>query len=883
VEVERVRFSWRVAGQGTGRRQTAYQLLVGHADEEPPGGAELVWDSGRVESEDASDAAYAGPRLGTAQRYWWKVRVWDETGQPSPYSAPAAFETALGADQWEAVLIGLGPDDKPYEPPSGHGPVDPVLLGMKPAPYLRCAFVLDEAVRRARLYATALGTYQLSVNGHRAGDRVLAPGWTDYAKRMLYQAYDVTGLLTRGENVVAAVVADGWACGFYGEDPKRPGGHYARDPQLLLQLEMTLADGSRRRVVTDHDWKTSTGAVVYADLLMGERREHQREPQGWDRPGYDASGWRGVSCGELGQARLVADPGPAVRVTEEVPARQVTRGPSGELVVDFGQNLTGWCRLVVDQPEGTDIRVRHGEVLSGDGSLYVDNLGTARQADSYTAAGGRQVFEPRFSFHGFRYAEITGLSGDLGPGAVTACAVGSDIPRTGSFECSAAEVNRLFANIDWSQRDNFLSIPTDCPQRNERLGWLGDAQIFVRTAAYNRDVASFFAKWLDDVTDAQLPSGAFPDFAPLLGDHRPGAPAWGDAGVIVPWTIYKMYGDRGILERELGAMTAWMDFLDAANPDRLRARGLGNNYGDWLAPKGDLTPRGLLATAYWAYDATLMAEVARVLGHPDQAARYDELGRQVRQAFVRHYVDEAGRLMGDTQTGYVLALHMGLVGEDLRPVLAAHLVEAIAREEWHLSTGFVGVGYLLPVLSSTGHNDVAYRLLEQRSFPSWLYAVDRGATTIWERWDGWTEERGFQSPRMNSFNHYCLGSVGEWLYRFVLGIELAPGAAGFSRLVLRPYPGGSVSFARGSFRSVRGEIATSWALDRGRFTFSVQVPPNVQARVCIPSAEPSAVRDGGGRGPTRVEDYPGETGQREAVFEVGSGEYSFSGAALSGH
>jgi alpha-L-rhamnosidase len=412
---------------------------------------------------------------------------------------------------------------------------------------------------------------------------------------------------------------------------------------------------------------------------------------------------------------------------------------------------------------------------------------------------------------------------------------------------------------------------------------LGDAQIFVRTAAYNRNVASFFAKWLDDVTDAQLPSGAFPDFAPLLGHNRPGAPAWGDAGIIVPWTIYKMYGDRGILERCFPAMTAWMEFLEAANPGRLRAWGLGNNYGDWLAPKGDRTPRVLLATAYWAYDATLMAEVAGVLGHPEMAARYEELGQQVREAFARHFVDGAARLTGDTQTGYVLALHMGLVGEHLRPALAAHLVEAIAREDWHLSTGFVGVGYLLPVLSSTGHNDVAYRLLEQRSFPSWLYTVDRGATTIWERWDGWTEERGFQSPRMNSFNHYSLGSVGEWLYRFVLGIELAPGAAGFNRLVLRPHPGGSLSFARGSFRSVRGEIATSWALESGRFTFSVRVPSNVQASVRVPSAEPSAVVDGAGRGPTRVENYPGETGQREAVFEIGPGEYSFSGNALSGH
>ncbi len=446
---------------------------------------------------------------------------------------------------------------------------------MKPAPYFRCAFFLDKVVRRARLYATALGTYQVSINGHAVGDAVLAPGWTDYAKRMLYQTYDVTGLLTPGENVVAAIVADGWACSFYGEDPKHPGAHYAGEPQLLLQLEMTFTDGSERRLVTNDEWRSSTGTVVYADLIMGERREHDREPEGWDRPGYDASGWRGVSCGEAEHCLLVADPGPPVRVTEDLPPRRMDRGPAGELVVDFGQNLTGWCRLTVEEPLGTDIRVRHGEVLGPDGGLYVDNLGTARQADSYTTVGGRQVLEPRFTFHGFRYAEITGLSGDLGAGAITACAVGSDIPRTGYFECSQADVNRLFANIDWGQRDNFLSIPTDCPQRNERLGWLGDAQIFVRTAAYNRDVASFFSKWLDDVTDAQLPSGAFPDFAPLLGHNRPGAPAWGDAGVVVPWTIYKMYGDRGLLERKFEAMTAWMDFLSCRQPRPVAGPGLG--------------------------------------------------------------------------------------------------------------------------------------------------------------------------------------------------------------------------------------------------------------------------------------------------------------------
>jgi alpha-L-rhamnosidase len=879
VEPERARFSWRVTGTGGGLRQTAYQVQVGldGADFGTDNGP--VWDSGRVVEESSADIAYGGPPLAPARRYRWTARVWDEAGRPGPWGPGTTFETALdpGTGWRDCSWIGLGPGPVATDPPAGDGPVDAVARAMRPAPYFRRVFSLDGEIGSARLYATALGIYQFWLNGDRVGDSALAPGWTDYGQRLLYQTYDVTELLVEGDNAMGAIVADGWACGFYGFDAKRAGAHYSSDPRLLAQLVVTLTDGREHRFVTDDRWASTVGGTVHADLLMGERRDGLREPRGWDRPGYDARSWQGVTCRERGPVPLRADPGPPVRVSEEVPAQSVGRAPGGELIVDFGQNLAGWARLNIDEPAGTVVRVRHGEVLSEDGSLYVYNLRTARQTDIFTTAGGREVLEPRFTFHGFRYAEISGLTGDLAPGDATACVVHSDTPRTGSFECSSSAVNRLYANIDWGQRSNFISIPTDCPQRDERLGWLGDAQVFVRTAAYNRDVASFFSKWLDDVTDAQLPSGAFSDFAPRLGHDWGGAPAWADAGVIVPWTIYKMYGDRGVLERNFAFMEAWARFLAANNPDKLWTQQLGNNYGDWLAPKADLTPRHLLATAYWAYDATLMAEIASAIGRWREAAEYQQLARQVREAFNRAYVRPGGRLWPETQTAYVLALHMGLVPDEVRAEAAAHLVEAIAREDWHLSTGFVGVGYLLPVLSSNGYSDVAYRLLEQRSFPSWQYSIDRGATTIWERWDGWTEENGFQTPEMNSFNHYSLGSVGEWLYRFVLGIELAPGAVGFDRVVIRPHPGGSLSYARGSFASVRGKISTAWARDRGRFTLDVELPPNVQASVRVPSARPGEVVDGHGRGPAAVAGYPGAIGQEEAVFEVGPGSHSFSG------
>ena len=402
---------------------------------------------------------------------------------------------------------------------------------------------------------------------------------------------------------------------------------------------------------------------------------------------------------------------------------------------------------------------------------------------------GEEVYEPRFTFHGFRYVEVTGYPGEPPPGAITGRVVHSATPPSGSFECSSSLVNKLQENIVWGQRGNFLSVPTDCPQRDERLGWMGDAQVFVRTASFNMDVAAFFEKWMVDVEDAQSPEGAFPDVAPLLRgseliDLRWGAPAWGDAGVIVPWTIYRTYGDTRIVERHYDAMARWMEYLHEANPDLIRKNRMGNNYGDWLSPKGDHTPKPLLATAYWAYDAKLMAEMAEATGRNEDARKYRDLNERIKAAFQEAYVSPDGRIEGDTQTCYLLALHMDLLPEDLRSAAAEHLVRTIEREDWHLSTGFVGVGYLCPVLTEAGYTDVAYRLLENETYPSWGYTIKNGATTIWERWDGWTEENGFQSPNMNSFNHYSLGSVGEWLYRYVAGIDF--GAPGYGRIVIRP-------------------------------------------------------------------------------------------------
>jgi alpha-L-rhamnosidase len=876
VAPDRVRLSWVLEGTGGDRAQRGYQVRVAPDEVRLAAGQDLCWDSGRVDSGEPADIPYAGRPLSPGQRYAWAVRVWDEQQAASAWSAPASFEVELDpASGWRASWIGLGRIRPAFRPPSG--PADPVARAMLPVPHLRRAFGVDRPVASARLYVTARGLYEARLNGSKVGGAVLTPGWTDYAQRIQYQTYDVTSLLRPGENVLGALLGDGWYCGFIGFDAKRPAAIYGTAPEFLAQLIIGFDDGTDQWVVTDGRWQGEFGAIRHADLLMGERHDLALEPLGWDAPGFDATDWRTVKSKEPDDARLVADPGPAIRVTAELAPRRITRDPAGRHIVDFGQNLVGWVRARVSGPGGACVRIRHGEALAADGSLYTENLRTARQTDEYLTPGGPRVLEPRFTLHGFRYAEISGYPGDPDPADLTAAVVHSDIEAAGAFECSEGWLNRLFANIDWGQRGNFISVPTDCPQRDERIGWLGDAQVFARTACYNRDVAAFFAKWLDDVADAQLPSGAFSDIAPRLSTDFAGAPAWGDAGVIVPWLLYRMYGDRGSLQRHFGAMTAWMDFLDRGNPDYLRRRDLGNSYNDWLAPGADLTPPELLATAYWAYDAALMAEIADAIGRPGDAAGYRALASKIRAAFAEAFVSADGQVASGTQTAYALALHMQLLPEDLREAAAGHLAATVAAADWHLTTGFVGVGYLLPALSSNGHTSVAYRLLEQDGLPSWRYMLANGATTIWERWDGWTTEHGFQSPGMNSFNHYALGSVGEWLYRFVLGIELAPGAAGFDRLILRPHPGGSLSRAAGSYRSVRGRISSQWERSDGRFTFRVELPPNVTASVRVPSSAAGEVRDASGRPPAAVADYPGALGVREAVFEVGSGAHEFTG------
>lgn len=852
IGAESPRLSWVLVSDKRGEKQTAYQILVASSIKLLDSGTGDLWDSGKVSSDESSQIEYAGKTLLSRELCFWKVRVWDRTGRRGAWSSVARWQMGLLApSDWAAEWIAPG------NPP--HSPV----------PYLRKDFEVRSRVRRAVLYVTALGLYEVHINGHRVGNHVLAPDWTDYRKRVRYQAYDVTPLLKAGPNALTALLADGWFSGHIGN-----GGYqfFGKKPAFLAQLEITCTDGQTETVATDGTWKSHDSPITASDFMLGEDYDSQLEINGWDRPGLDESDWMPVVVRGESPLKLEPQVMEPVRQLCELKPKTVTEPKPGRWVFDLGQNMVGVVRLKVSAPAGTRITLRHAEMLNSDGTLYTNNLRRALSVDEYICNGKRgEVWQPRFTFHGFRYVEVTGLTRRPRKSAVTGIVIGSDTVRTGTFACSDPRINQLQSNIQWGQRGNYLSVPTDCPQRDERLGWMGDAEVFIRTATYNADVAAFFTKWLVDVDDGQSAAGSFSDVSPnTMG--RDGVPAWGDAGVICPWTIYQVYGDKRILEQHLPAMTRWVDYLCRHSDHLIRDRDRGNDYGDWLSIGAD-TPKDLIGTAFFAYSTHLLAESYRALGRTEEADKYDKLFDDIKAAFDDRYVSADGRIYGNTQCAYAMSLKFGLLPDDLRPKAASYLDADIHAKGGHLSTGFVGVSYLLPVLTETGHAATAYELLLQDTFPSWLFSVKHGATTIWERWDGWTPEKGFQDPGMNSFNHYALGSCGEYLFEGIGGI--LPASPGYKTILIRPVVCDGLTWAKTSYNSIQGTISTFWKRQGKRLELKVVVPVNTTATVCVPAPDLAAVTEG--RKPvSRAKDVKFlRQGNGTVDFEVGSGNYKF--------
>ncbi|MGI3900737.1 MAG: family 78 glycoside hydrolase catalytic domain [Janthinobacterium lividum] len=864
------RLCWILEGDGRGRRQSAFEIRVAEDPASLAGTDRLSWCSGRVASAETRDITYAGVPLQPRTRYHWTVLVWDEVGRASAPAAPARFETGLLDEPWGADWLTGPAAPRRFRPDeSDKAYVNPHRA--RAVAHLRRSFRVDRPVVRARLYATALGVYEARLNGEATGDALLSPGWTDYAKRLDYQVYDVTALVRQGPNVLGALLGEGWYSGYLGFYPHRPRHIYGTEPQFRARLVLDFADGTSVSVATDASWRVGRGPRVYSDLLKGELFDARLAAPGWDAPGFDDADWTPAGTGAGTEALLRASRAPPVRVTRTLVPTAVTRAPDGSHVVDMGQNMVGRVRITLPALQaGAVVTLQHAEMLTPEGALYRANLRAAAAEDRYVSDGAAAVFTPLFTVHGFRYIGVTGLDDAPALDAITGEVIGSDLDETSEWETSNPTLDRLRENVLWSQRGNFLSIPTDCPQRDERLGWMADVGVFLPTAAYAMDLQGFMAKWIDDVLDAQSSEGAFPDVAPR-GPHGPdGGPAWGDAGVIVPMTLYRRYGDRRLLERCFSAMRAWTDFVSRHNPDRIRTKKCGWNFGDWLSA-GETTSKPLVATAYHALIATLTAEAAEVLGRPEDAARYHALFGEVRAAFQAKFLTPAGRLEGDTQTAYLLALSIGLLPDDRIGAAVRHLVSNIERRGTQLSTGFLGVRLILPELTRHGHAELAYRLLLNEGCPSWFYPVTQGATTVWERWDGWTAEKGFQSARMNSFNHYSLGSVGEWLMADMAGI--ADDGSAYARPRLAPVPGPGIGYCRAGYRSPRGWVRSSWRQRPGVTVYNVELPANTAGTLVLPFPEDARLRrDGSPAEPDRILE---RNGVRCAGFDLGSGIYGF--------
>jgi len=736
----------------------------------------------------------------------------------------------------------------------------------QPAAELRREFSLPDRVQRARLYVTALGSYRVNLNGTRVGTDVLMPEFTDYRKRVLYQTYDVTSLLAKGVNAITATLADGW----YGSSLTWVGAHFFPPPdRFLAQMDIEYSDGRRETLGTDKSWKGAVSPILHSEIYSGELYDARLEQNGWEKAGFDDSRWTYASVAEPPAVSVSSELTLPPQVISTLKTERLTQPAKGTYIFDMGQNMVGWVSMRVKGAPGTRVRLRFAEILNPDGTIYTENLRNADATDIYVLKGGQEEkFTPQFTFHGFRYVEVTGYPGTPGAGALVGEVVSSVRGKgTGKLATSSDLINKMWSIGIWGQRGNFLSIPTDCPQRDERLGWMGDAGVFWRTGSYNFDIAAFSEKFMQDVVDAQTRQGAFtnvsPDTLPFGEMGSEGAPGWGDAGIIVPWTTWMQYGNKAIIEENWNAMQRWMAFIQSRNPDFLRKNGVGPNFADWLAPD-EHTDKTLLATAYWALIANMMSDMAHATGKEADAKRYSEIFGNIRAAFQKAYIKENGEVGTGTQTSYVVALYTKMAPSSLEPALVDRLVKDIESRNWHLSTGFLGTPFLLFTLADHGRTDVAYRLLLNETYPSWGYMLSKGATTWWERWNGDSGD-----PAMNSYNHYAFGSVIAWVYRYVTGIDTSLDSPGFKKIVIRPHLDSRITSARGEYDSIYGKIVTDWkGSAEGPFSLKVTIPANTTADVFLPAGRHAQVTESG---KTMKTQRQGEV----LVVYVGSGSYVF--------
>lgn len=864
-------FCWIMESDGCNVTQCAYRLQLSL----DKGFTHLVHDSGKVRGDQSAHVRVEGVALRPCTTYYVRVWVWSTCGE-SGWSAPASFVTAMVGRPWQARFITAETADD---------------WSNSKGTYLRKAWQIAKPVKEAYICATALGLYHLYLNGCKVGGDQMAPGWTSYHHHLCYQTHEVTDLLQQGENVLGAHVGAGWYKGMMGFILER--NNYGRQTALLAELTVRYQDGTEESIVTDGSWLGCNSPVTFSEIYDGERYDARLEQPGWNtadfvpapgaplppgqpqpvrdpltqplsdqekaaqrqaaadyRPGDIL--WRPVRVLDMSLAALTPQPGCRVQITQELPVRQVITTPRGETVLDFGQNLTGWVRFRVQGQPGDEVHLRCFETLDAQGNAYFDNLRTAKAEVRYICRGGKGTYMEHFSFQGFRYAMLAAWPGTVNAADFTACVVHSQMRRNGRFSCSNALLNQLQSNIDWSLRDNFLDIPTDCPQRDERVGWTGDAQIFCRTATFLRNTYPFFQKWLRDVAVDQTAEGGVPHIVPnllqfhtisdwLLAQGTHSAAAWADVAVIAPWTLYLAYGDKRILRDQFASMKKWIDFMRAHAVDHIWNYKL--QFGDWVALDAQegsyfgATPNELTCTAYYAYSTSLFAKACRVLERFDLAEEYQRLYREIAAKFRTTFLDAEGVMTVQTQTAHIVALYFGLIPPSGKQGTIQGLKRLLEKEKGHLVTGFVGTPYFCHALSQNGCKDEAYALLLKEDFPSWLYQVKAGATTIWEHWDGLKPDGTMWSPDMNSFNHYAYGAIGDWMYRVIAGLEIDEDCPGYKHALIAPMTGGQLDYAQGSYDSVYGRVACRWEKREGRVFLWVQVPVNATASILL---EPGA-------------------------------------------
>jgi alpha-L-rhamnosidase len=856
------RFGWILDSGKRNVVQESYHLQVGMDRDF----TDVIWDTGIVRSSESAHVEYAGPELQSSTRYFYRVRITDNYKNESPWSDAAFFETGiLDPNIWKARFISPEGDD---EGASSKGKL------------LRKEFKLEGEIEFARVYATALGMYELYINGNRIGEGLLTPGWTDYRKRLQYQTYDVTDLLKDSDNAIGASLGVGWYKGNIGWADRR--NVYGNRVGLLLQLLVRYKDGREVTVVSDADWKASDSPILYSELYHGETYDARQEQDGWNMPGFDDKDWSGVWVMDKDLSILVPQDGVLTVRQETLKPVSMFRTPKDELVIDFGQNMSGWVRFKAEGKAGDRVVLKHAEVLDAEGNFYTENLRSAKNRIEYILKGeGMETFEPHFTFQGFRYVLIEEYPGDVDIENFEAVVIHSDMERVGDFSCSNELVNQLHHNILWGLKGNFVDIPTDCPQRDERLGWTGDAQVFMKTACYLKDVRVFFKKWFRDIRAGQLEDGGIPYVIPdvltetaedgSVSDNH-SATGWGDAAVICPWTLYLTHGDKRILEEQYDSMKAWIEYIRGKAQDGVLWN-TGFHYGDWVAldaKEGSYfgaTPNDLTATAYYAFSTGILANTARILGKDEDAEEYSRLRESILKAYRDEFFTPNGRLAAPTQTAHILSLMFGLVPEEYKERTIKGLIKLLDDNDGHLQTGFLGTPYFCHVLSRNGRLKEAYDLLLKEDYPSWLYQVKMGATTIWEHWDGIKPDGTMWSPDMNSFNHYAYGSIGDWLYGVVAGLDTDPDNPGFKRIIMRPQPGGGLTHARAEYKSLYGKIAIKWAIKDGNMVVDVMVPHNTTAHLVLPYADSETIVG------DNVQFSPCPGG---CQAEIGSGTYSFT-------